>query len=96
MGKAAHFRREVSHRVKNNWQVLSSWLSLQAGAIDDVHLGTLVQESPYHISSMALVHEWLQQADHVAQINVAHYAARLIEELAHACALDPRRITLVP
>jgi two-component sensor histidine kinase len=74
----------------------SSWLCLQAGAIDDARLGTLVQESPYHISSMALVHEWLQQADHVGQINLAYYVARLIEELAHACTLDPGRITLAP
>jgi two-component sensor histidine kinase len=86
--------REVSHRVKNNLQVISSLLSLQEGAIDDPRLGTLFQESQERLHSMALVHDLLQQADNVAQINLAHYAARLIEELAHTYAVDPARITL--
>ncbi len=86
--------REVSHRVKNNLQVISSLLSLQEGAIDDPRLGSLFQASQERLHSMALVHDLLQQADNVAQINLAHYAARLTDELARAYAIDPERITL--
>jgi PAS domain S-box-containing protein len=86
--------REVSHRVKNNLQVISSLLSLQEGAIDDPRLGTLFQASQERLHSMALVHDLLQQTDNVAQINLAQYAARLIEELARTYAVDPARITL--
>jgi Histidine kinase len=73
--------REVAHRVKNNLQVISSLLHLRAGAIDDPRLGMLFQESQERLHSMALVHDLLQQADNVARINLAQYAARLIEEL---------------
>jgi two-component sensor histidine kinase len=86
--------REVSHRVKNNLQVISSLLSLQEGAIDDPRLGTLFQASQERLHAMALVHDLLQQADNVAQINLAQYAARLTEELARAYAIDPERIIL--
>ena len=86
--------REVSHRVKNNLQVISSLLSLQAASIDDPRLGTLFAESQHRIHSMALVHDLLQQADDVTRINLAHYAARLIEELARTYAITPERITL--
>jgi two-component sensor histidine kinase len=86
--------REVSHRVKNNLQVISSLLSLQEGAVDDPRLGTLFQASQERLHSMALVHDLLQQADNVAQINLAQYAARLTDELARAYAIDPERITL--
>jgi two-component sensor histidine kinase len=86
--------REVAHRVKNNLQVISSLLSLQEGAIDDPELGTLFQESQDRLHSMALVHDLLQQADDVARINLAQYAARLTEELARTYAVDPARITL--
>jgi two-component sensor histidine kinase len=86
--------REVSHRVKNNLQVISSLLSLQAGAIDDPRLGTLFQESQDRLHAMALVHDLLQQADNVSRINLAHYATRLIEALARTYAIDPVRITL--
>jgi two-component sensor histidine kinase len=86
--------REVSHRVKNNLQVISSLLNLQAGSIDDPRLGTLFQASQERLHSMALVHDLLQQADNVARINLAHYAARLIEELARTYAVDSARMTL--
>jgi two-component sensor histidine kinase len=86
--------REVSHRVKNNLQIISSLLSLQEGAIDDPRLGTLFQVSQERLHAMALVHDLLQQADDVARINLAQYAARLIDELARAYAIDPERISL--
>jgi two-component sensor histidine kinase len=86
--------REVSHRVKNNLQVISSLLSLQESAIDDPRLGTLFQESQDRLHAMALVHDLLQQGDNVSRINLAHYATRLIEALARTYAIDPARITL--
>jgi two-component sensor histidine kinase len=86
--------REVSHRVRNNLQVISSLLSLQVEAIEDPRLGTLFQESQDRLHAMALVHDLLQQADDVARINLAQYTARLTEELARTYAIDPARITL--
>jgi len=86
--------REVSHRVKNNLQVISSLLRLQAGAIDDPRLGPLFRVSQERLHAMALVHDLLQQAEDVTRINLAQYAARLIDELARAYAIDPERITL--
>jgi two-component sensor histidine kinase len=86
--------REVSHRVKNNLQVISSILNLHADTIDDPRLGILFQESQDRLHSMALVHDLLQQADDVARINLAPYAARLTDELARTYAIDPARIML--
>jgi two-component sensor histidine kinase len=86
--------REVAHRVKNNLQVISSLLHLQADTIDDPRLGTLFRESQARLHSMALVHDLLQQAENVSRINLAHYAARLTDELARTYAIDPARITL--
>jgi two-component sensor histidine kinase len=86
--------REVSHRVKNNLQVISSLLSLQEGAIDDPRLGPLFQVSQERLHAMALVHDLLQQTEDVTRVNLAQYAARLIDELARAYAVDPARLTL--
>jgi two-component sensor histidine kinase len=82
--------REVSHRVKNNLQVISSILNLQADTIDDPRLGILFQASQDRLHSMALVHDLLQQADDVARINLAPYAARLTDELARTLRHRPR------
>jgi two-component sensor histidine kinase len=86
--------REVSHRVKNNLQVISSLLSLQEGAIDDTRLGFLFRVSQERLYAMALVHDLLQQTEDMARINLGQYAARLIEEVARTYAVDPERITL--
>jgi two-component sensor histidine kinase len=86
--------REVSHRVKNNLQVISSLLSLQAGAIDDPRLGSLFRVSQERLHAMALVHDLLQQTDDVTRVNLAQYAARLIDELARTYAIDSARLTL--
>jgi two-component sensor histidine kinase len=80
--------------VKNNLQVISSLLHLQAGAVDDPQLETLFRASQERLHAMALVHDLLQQADNVARINLAHYAARLTGELARTYAIDPERISL--
>jgi two-component sensor histidine kinase len=86
--------REVAHRVKNNLQLISSLLSLQADTIDDPRLGILFQKSQDRLHAMALVHDLWQQTDHVTRINLAHYAARLLEVFARNRALAPARITL--
>jgi hypothetical protein len=50
--------------------------------------------SQERLHAMAFVHDLLQQADNVPQINLAHYAAHFTEELARTYAIDPERITL--
>ena len=51
--------REVHHRVKNNMQVITSLLSLQANNVQDERLDKELQYTQYRIKSMAMVHEML-------------------------------------
>jgi two-component sensor histidine kinase len=69
-------------------------LSLQAEAIDNAHLESLVQRRLHRIPSIVLAHEWLQQGDRVSQLNLAYYPALLIKEPAHTYTIDTERITL--
>jgi len=71
--------KEIHHRVKNNLQVISSLLYLQAQQIDDeAHLAVLT-ESRSRVKSMALVHEKLYNSDDLSDIDYASY----MEEFAH-------------
>ena len=84
--------KEIHHRVKNNLQIISSLLSLQAEAIADPALLRQFQGSQDRIRSMALVHETLYQAPDLAQLDMARYLHTLSTQLLHAYATDPPRL----
>ena len=81
--------REVHHRVKNNLQVISSLLSLQADNIQDPQTHQMFNETQSRVRSMALVHEGLYQSKDLARINFAEYIQKLTASLFHAFGINP-------
>ncbi len=81
--------REIHHRVKNNMQLISSLLSLQADLIDDPRLLAMFTDSQQRIQSMALVHDILYRADDLARVDLADYIRLLITELCLSYRVDP-------
>ncbi|MBV5328325.1 MAG: PAS domain S-box protein [Chlorobium sp.] len=73
--------REVHHRVKNNLQVISSLISLQADSLTDERMRAVFSDVRDRVRAMALVHEKLYQTGHLAQLNFAEYAASLLQYL---------------
>ncbi|MCP4404232.1 MAG: response regulator [bacterium] len=73
--------KEIHHRVKNNLQLISSLLSLQADYIHDEETLAIFQASQNRVLSMALVHEQLYQADDMARIDFAEYVRELTAKL---------------
>ncbi|HEX2834776.1 MAG TPA: histidine kinase dimerization/phosphoacceptor domain -containing protein [Thermoanaerobaculia bacterium] len=86
--------REIHHRVKNNLQVTSSLLRLQASMIDDERVKEMFAETQHRIRSMALVHEKLYQSTNLAQIDFGEYARALGDLLFRSFAVDPSQIEL--
>ncbi len=76
--------KEVHHRVKNNMQIISSLLSIQAeGAGDEVY-STLLNESQQRIKSMALIHETLYQSKDLLNIDFQEYIESLTNSLSRS------------
>ncbi|HUX14358.1 MAG TPA: PAS domain S-box protein [Spirochaetia bacterium] len=73
--------REVHHRVKNNLQVISSLMSLQADRVEDVRFKPVFTESRHRIRAMALVHEKLYRSDNLARVNFGEYLMSVAGEL---------------
>lgn len=75
--------KEVHHRVKNNLQVITSLLHLQA--IDDSQKqkdpARLFQSSQNRINAMALVHEMLYQSENISKILLPDYIKDLAQSL---------------
>ncbi len=88
--------KEIHHRVKNNLQVISSLVDLQADSIDDPLLSGLFQDVRDRVRSMALVHEKLYCSENLDQVEFADYATSLLEYLwaSYGSSAGDIRLTL--
>jgi PAS domain S-box-containing protein len=68
---------EVHHRVKNNLQIVSSLMSLQARKAPPATAQALI-ECQARIRAMALVHQLLYESSSVADVDLSDYIARLV------------------
>ncbi|MGB8220134.1 MAG: PAS domain S-box protein, partial [Methanoregula sp.] len=86
--------KEIHHRVKNNMQVVSSLLFMQARAQKDEKVKEILKESQDRIKSIALVHEKLYQSKDFDQIDYADYLRKITDHLFESYQVDQRIITL--
>jgi two-component sensor histidine kinase len=86
--------KEIHHRVKNNLQVISSLVGLQAGGSQDEIIRGVLQDVTDRVRSMALVHEKLYQSADLAHIDFAEYTRGLLSYLWRAYGADTVRLTL--
>jgi two-component sensor histidine kinase len=80
--------RELNHRVKNNLQVVTSLLSLQATRIDDPRCRELFKECQQRVRAIALVHTRLCASSNLASIDLAVYFRQLVQELLRSYRVE--------
>ncbi len=88
--------KEIHHRVKNNMQVISSLVALQAERLPDAAMRSVLQDVTHRVRSMALVHEKLYQSADMARVEFAEYARSLLSYLwrAHESTAPGVRLAL--
>jgi two-component sensor histidine kinase/CHASE1-domain containing sensor protein len=84
VGERESLLKEIHHRVKNNLQVISSMLNLQARRITDAHFKRVFDESQQRIQSIALVHENLYQSRDLSSIGFDDYLKSLVANVMSA------------
>jgi len=87
--------REVHHRVKNNMQVISGLLDLQAKSNGNPELINMLHKSQDRIRAMALVHERLYASNDFAKIDLVGYARALSQDLFQSYSIDSGKIDLI-
>ena len=86
--------QEVHHRVKNNLQIVSSLLNLQAGQVQDAAVLELLTTTRNRVGAMALLHENLYQSENLARLHLPEYVERLCAQLLRAIGPGHTRVRL--
>ena len=86
LGEKETLLREIHHRVKNNLQIISSLLRMQARSLQDSSAAAALNESQQRVLSMALIHEQLYGRPQMDQIDFGEYVYTLVNELFRSYA----------
>lgn len=73
--------REVHHRIKNNFNLIASLLSLQAGSTASAESRQELEKAGSRVRSMAGLYEQMLLGDTYAQVSVKKYLEKLIAAL---------------
>ncbi|MBN2416577.1 PAS domain S-box protein [bacterium] len=84
--------KEIHHRVKNNLQVISSLLSLQAAKTENEQALRILEESRNRIHSIALVHDALYKSKEFTNVTFTAYIRDLVSRLIRTYMIDPGRV----
>jgi two-component sensor histidine kinase/HAMP domain-containing protein len=85
--------REIHHRVKNNLQVVSSLLSIQARTAKDKDAIDVLSESRNRINAMALIHTQLYESSNLSEINMKGFVDKLLRQLLQSYPVQDTKIT---
>jgi PAS domain S-box-containing protein len=87
-------KKEIHHRVKNNLQVISSLLFLEAENFKEKEIVEAFLDSRNRVRSMALIHEELYQSGDMATIDFADYTRNLLDFLSKSYFMESKSIKL--
>lgn len=86
--------KEVHHRVKNNLQIISGLLQLQAQSVTDPGTINILRESQHRVESMSLIHKKLYSSSDFGQIDLADYIPSLATNLLMSYQIVPGTVSL--
>lgn len=84
--------KEIHHRVKNNLQIISALLNLQAKQIHDDKTKKIFTDNAVRVRNMSMIHDMLYQSESIAQVKMKHYVNMLWKYLSEIYNIQPSRI----
>ena len=86
--------KEIHHRIKNNLQVISSLLDLQAEKFEDENVIEAFKEGQNRVISMSLLHEELYNGKGTDKLDFSSYTKRLAGNLFKTYNLYSKNVRL--
>jgi two-component sensor histidine kinase len=76
--------QEVHHRVKNNLQIITSMLNMQANAEHDVSTILSIRKAQQRVRAIAMIHEKLYKKEDLVSVNFHNYLVELTDQIKGA------------
>lgn len=86
--------KEIHHRIKNNLQIVSSLLNLQAEKFKDRDVIEAFRESENRVVSMSIIHEELYKSRNTTSIDFTSYVETLTTNLFNSYRVGNEKIQL--
>jgi two-component sensor histidine kinase/tetratricopeptide (TPR) repeat protein len=87
--------QEVHHRVKNNFQIVSSLLRLQYYTLENKEFSKVFEEAIMRINAMSIVHDIIYRQEAFSDINAQLYFDKLLEQLKRLSDKDVKTEALI-
>lgn len=79
--------KEMHHRIKNNFQIVSSLFELQSKGVEDRVALKMAKDNKNRLNAMALIHQKLYQNDEMI-VEIDEYIAQLVSSISHLYLKD--------
>lgn len=86
--------KEIHHRVKNNLQIITSFLNLQGRQLRDPEAQQAISAARHRIDALAIVHQTLYQHERLELVSMQPFLQGLIDHLAEALGMDAMNVTI--
>ena len=84
--------KEIHHRVKNSFQIVSSLLYLQSENVEDKEAKLAIKEAENRVRSMILIHQKLYNRDELVGINTKEYIEDLATDIIESHMPNPESV----
>ena len=81
LGEKELLLKEVHHRVKNNLQVVTSLMNLQAERVSDAAAAAVLGEMSSRVRAIAGIHEFVYSSSDLSNIDFHDYLEHLVQDL---------------
>ena len=86
--------KEIHHRVKNNLQIVTSFLNLQGRQLQDPEARQAIAAARHRIDALAIVHQTLYQHERLELVSMQPFLKGLIDHLADALGMEDQHIVI--
>ena len=86
--------KEIHHRVKNNLQIISSFIELETMGIEDEKTKQVLKQGRNRVKAMALIHKNLYQKDDLGHIQMQEYTQELLTAIMNGFSGTSNKVDL--